>query len=129
MEQIAFFNQLIDTYHESAYMTFILLGSYVDVMKELLESSNPLYGRIDLTIDLKQMSYYDSAKFYPHFSAEDKVRIYSVFGGIPYYNRLINDSISVKENIIELIASPYARLSNEVSLYLNSEISKIVICK
>jgi hypothetical protein len=32
----------------------------------------------------------------------------------------------VRENIIDLIASPGARLENEVSMYLNAEISKIV---
>ena len=63
--------------------------------------------------------------FYPNFSAEDKVRIYSVFGGIPYYNRLIDDKKSVRENIIDLIASSGARLENEVSGYLNTEISKM----
>jgi AAA+ ATPase superfamily predicted ATPase len=94
-------------------------------MKSLLEQSNPLYGRVDLVIDLKQMDYYESALFYPRLSEEDKVRIYSVFGGVPYYNRLINDKKSVKENIIELIASPGARLENEVSMYLNAEISKM----
>jgi hypothetical protein len=72
------------------------------------------------------MDYYESALFYPNFSAEDKVRIYSVFGGIPYYNRLIDDKKTVKENIIDLIASPEARLENEVSMYLNAEISKMV---
>ena len=95
-------------------------------MRSLLEHANPLYGRVDLTINLKQMDYYESSLFYPNYTAEDKVRIYSVFGGIPYYNRLIDDSKSVKENIIELIASPGARLENEVSMYLNAEMSKIV---
>ena len=63
--------------------------------------------------------------FYPGFSEEDKVRIYSVFGGIPYYNRLVDDRKSVRENLIDLIASPGARLENEVAMHLNSEISKI----
>lgn len=117
---------LIDKYRNSAKLTFIILGSYVEVMHSLIEHSNPLYGRVDLTIDLKQMDYYESSFFYPNYSVEDKVRIYSVFGGIPYYNRLIDDSKSVKENIIELIASSGARLENEVSMYLNAELSKIV---
>lgn len=59
-------------------------------------------------------------------SDEDKVRIYSIFGGIPYFNRLVDNKKSVKENIIDLIASPGARLENEVSMYLSAEISKIV---
>ena len=116
----------IDKYKETSKITLIILGSYVEVMRSLLEHSNPLYGRVDLTIDLKQMDYYESSMFYPQFSVEDKVRIYSVFGGIPYYNRLIDDTKSVKDNIIELIASSGARLENEVSMYLNAEISKII---
>ena len=117
---------LIDKYRETSKLTLIILGSYVEVMKSLIEHSNPLFGRADLVIDLKPMDYYESSLFYPAFSAEDKVRIYSVFGGIPYFNKLVDDSKTVKENIIDLIASPEARLANEVSMYLKAEISKIV---
>lgn len=117
---------VVDKYRRDSKLTLIILGSYVEVMRSLLEHENPLYGRVDLTINLKQMDYYESSFFYPNYSAEDKVRIYSVFGGIPYYNRLIDDSKSVKENILSLIASPGARLENEVSMYLNAELSKIV---
>ena len=117
---------LIDKYRESSLIKFIVCGSYVDVMKSLISGENPLYGRVDLTIDLKPMDYYESSMFYPDFSSEDKVRLYSVFGGIPYYNRLIDQHVSVRDNVIDLIASPGARLENEVSMYLKSEISKIV---
>lgn len=117
---------LVDKYRETSKLKLIILGSYVDIMKSLLEHSKPLFGRADLVIDLKQMDYYESAMFYPNMSDEDKVRIYSVFGGIPYFNRLVDDKKTVKENIIDLIASPGARLENEVSMYLNAEISKIV---
>ena len=116
---------VIDHYKDTSNMKLIVCGSYVDTMKELLERQNPLYGRIDLTLNLKPMDYYESALFYPEFSEEDKVRLFSVFGGIPYYNRLIDAKKTVRENIIELIASSGARLENEVAMYLNSEISKI----
>ena len=117
---------LIDKYRDESNMKTVILGSYVGVMKSLVTHASPLYGRMDLVIDLKQMDYRESALFYPGFSEEDKVRIYSVFGGVPYYNRLVDDSKSVKENIIELIASSGARLENEVSMYLNAEISRLV---
>ena len=116
---------VIDHYKDTSNMKLIVCGSYVDTMKALLEKQNPLYGRIDLTLNLKPMDYYESALFYSEFSDEDKVRLFSVFGGIPYYNRLIDSEKSVRDNIIDLIASPGARLENEVSMYLNSEISKI----
>ena len=116
---------VIDSYKDTSKIKLIICGSYIDTMKALLAKQNPLYGRIDLTINLKPMDYYDSALFYSDFSDEDKIRLFSVFGGIPYYNRLIDAQKSVRENIIDLIASPGARLENEVSMYLNSEISKI----
>ncbi len=116
---------VIDHYKDTSNLKLIVCGSYVDTMKALLERQNPLYGRIDLTLNLKPMDYYESALFYQEFSEEDKVRLFSVFGGIPYYNRLIDAKKSVRENIIELIASSGARLENEVAMYLNSEISKI----
>lgn len=117
---------LIDNYKDTSKLKLVVCGSFVDVMKSLLSDENPLYGRIDTTIELKPMDYYDSSLFYLGFSNEDKIRLYSVLGGIPYYNRLVNPDLTVKENIIELIASNGARLENEVTMYLKSEISKLI---
>ena len=116
---------LIDKYRDNCDMKLIICGSFVDTMKSLLLQENPLYGRIDLTVYLTQMNYLESSLFYPSFSNEDKVRLYSVFGGIPYYNRLIDESKTVQENIIELIASPGASLETEIGLHLKSELAKI----
>jgi AAA+ ATPase superfamily predicted ATPase len=116
---------LIDSEKDASHMKLVLCGSSIEVMKSLLDVENPLYGRVDVTINLKAMDYYDAALFYPTFSEEDKVRLYSVFGGIPYYNRLIDPARSVTENIINLATAPDARLENEVGMYLRSEISKI----
>ena len=116
---------LIDTYRGRSKLSLVVCGSYVEVMKSLLEKENPLYGRIDLKINLRPMDYLDSARFYPGFSDEDKVRLFSVFGGIPYYNRLIDQGATVRENLVELLLRPGARLEDEVSAFLLSEISKI----
>ena len=116
---------LIDKYKNESNMKFIISGSQIDMMKDLLEYHNPLYGRFDLTINLKQMDYYDSSEFYNKYSNADKVKIYSVCGGVPYYNKLIDDELSVKENIINIIASRDSMLEYEVQVYLKSEIQKI----
>ncbi len=116
---------LLDTYRDKSHLSLVVCGSSVEVMRSLLEKENPLYGRIDLKINVAPMDYLDSAEFYPGFSHEDKVRLYSVFGGIPYYNRLINQDLTVRENLIELLLCPDARLEDEVSSFLMSEISKI----
>lgn len=116
---------LIDRNREDSSLKLVICGSYIEVMRSLLDAGNPLFGRVDLTLRVRPMDYYDSAAFYPGFSDEDKVRLYSVFGGIPYYNRLIDENLSVYENIQELVTQPDARLQGEVSMFLRSEMSKV----
>lgn len=116
---------LLDEYRERSQLSLVLCGSYVAVMRSLLEQDNPLYGRIDLKINLQPMDYLESSLFYPERSCSDKVRLYSAFGGVPYYNRLIAPGKSVRENLINLVLQPDARLEDEVPAYLLSEVSKI----
>ncbi|MBE6141859.1 MAG: ATP-binding protein [Erysipelotrichaceae bacterium] len=116
---------LIDEYKSRSQLKFLLCGSFVAVMEDLLSEKNPLYGRFSIKINVRQMDYYESADFYPNFSNEDKLAIYSVFGGVPYYNQFVNDKISVKENIINLIVSTNARLLSEAKDFISLEINKI----
>jgi len=37
----------------------ILCGSYIAVMKELLEEDNPLYGRFSLILHIRDFDYYE----------------------------------------------------------------------
>lgn len=78
-----------------------------------------------LKINLQPMDYLESSQFYPERPCADKVRLYSAFGGIPYYNRLIERGRSVRENLINLVLQPDARLEDEIPAYLLSEVSKI----
>ena len=116
---------LIDAYQEKSRLKLILCGSFIDTMKNLVLAHNPLYGRITRIINLKPMDYYESALFYPSFSCEDKVRLYSVFGGIPYYNKLVDEHLTATENIKVLLSAPGARLENEVAMVLHAELAKM----
>ena len=40
-------------------------SSFIDIMKSLFLSENPLYERVDRTIDLQPMDYYESSLFIP----------------------------------------------------------------
>lgn len=119
------FQKIIDTYAMNCKMKLILCGSYVDIMEKLISEDNPLHKRMGISLNVKQMDYYESAMFYPNLSNEDKVKIYSVFGGLPYYNKYIDDSKTVKENIIELVASKGARFENDPQTALETEVSKM----
>ena len=116
---------LIDEYKNESRLKLILCGSQIEIMKSLLEDKNPLYGRLSLKLHIKQMDYYDSSLFYKDYSNEDKVMLYSVFGGVPYYNSLIDTSKSALENINDLLIKENARLETEINYSLKMEISKI----
>ena len=95
--------QKIDKYKNSSNLKLILLGSSLDIMKNLIEKENPLFGRFDLVINLKEQDYYESSMYYNSFSNEDKVMLYSVFGGEPYFNSKIDETKTALENIIDLM--------------------------
>lgn len=117
--------KIIDTYRDKANLKLVLCGSFVGVMKSITDESSPLYRRLLLKMNLKQMDYYDSSLFYPTFSNEDKVRLYSVFGGVPSYNLNINPNLSFKENILNLIVSKSALFRDDPESSLKTEVKKI----
>ena len=51
---------------------------------------NPLYGRAIGIYRMREMGFYDAAKFFPDYSDRDKVLAYAVLGGIPHYLRQWN---------------------------------------
>lgn len=89
-----------------AHIELILSGSNIGMMKDLLQESNPLYGRFAASIKLEELNYLDAAKFYPDKSAYDKVAHYAVFGGLPFINQALNPVATLRENIIGTILNP-----------------------
>jgi AAA+ ATPase superfamily predicted ATPase len=116
---------LIDEYKMTTPMKLILSGSYVDTMRNLNDGKSETYGRFTGIIELKSFDYYDSAKFYPNYSNKDKLLMYSVFGGVAFFNSLIDSHISAVENIKKLIIAPNSILQLEVEHTIVAETSKV----
>ena len=76
-------------------------------------------------IHIQPLDYFDSASFYPTYRSKDKLALYSVFGGVPYCNALIDHSLSVDENIIQLVVDPNGQLHDMVERYLYRHFKKI----
>ncbi len=117
--------RIIDEYQNKSKIKFFILGSSISTMEDIQRENNPLYRRFELTLLLKEMDYYDSQKFYSNFSNEDKVMLYAAFGGVPYYNKQINDQLSVKENIIKLLSGQFSHLLSEVTSNIKEELTKV----
>lgn len=115
----------IDKYKNKSKLKLIISGSYVQILKEMISANAHLYGRFTHIISLKPMDYLTASMFYPNYSNEDKVKMYSVFGGIPYFNSLIDNSLSAEENIINLIVRKDSILEHEINEVILNETNKI----
>ena len=115
----------INTLKESNPLKIVLCGSAIDVMKILDDVNKPLHGRFTAKINVDQLNYLDSSKFFPKASLEDKVGYYSVLGGVPYYLKQINENVSFDDNIINLFFSSSPLLASELESHVNFEITKI----
>lgn len=106
----------------------ILCGSAMSfIEKELLAEKNPLYGRATGIYKMKEMGFYDAAKFFPDYSARDKVLSYAVLGGIPHYLRQWNPKLSVGENVKQNILTKGCILYSEVDFLLHQELRETPI--
>ena len=115
----------IDKYKNNSKMKLIISGSYVNVMTKMVEYSSHSYGRFNHLFLIRPFDYYTSSLFYKNYSNEDKIKIFSVFGGIPYFNSLINPNLSADENIINLIIKKDSILEHEIAEMVLSETNKI----
>ena len=101
----------------------ILTGSELSLMKDLEKENNPLFGRVKLKLSLKEFNYLEASEFYSNKTPYEKVAFYSVFGGSPFVNRLINKDLSLKENIINLCLNPNSEVYSYVTELLFSNLS------
>ena len=118
------FQIAVDEWQHKSCLKLILCGSYVETMQKLVDSRAPLFGRFTEIIKLQPFDYYDAAKFFPARGNEEKLLLYSVFGGIPFYLIQIDEKLSPSENIQKLLIPEGSMLENEIRLQLTAELSK-----
>lgn len=106
----------------------ILCGSAMSfIEKELLAEKNPLYGRATGIYKMAEMGFYDAVKFFPNYSATDKILAYSILGGIPHYLSQFNPELSLAENIKKNILTKGCVLYSEVDFLLHQELRETPI--
>ncbi len=102
----------------------ILCGSYIAMMKELLEEENPLFGRFSLIQHIRDFDYLDAAKFYPELSVRDRVAFYAVFGGSPYVLENLDTRMTLKENIEQFLLPETSLIRSHIENVVLKEIQK-----
>jgi hypothetical protein len=113
-----------DAVLENTNIFLCISGSHLGMMvRGILSGTAPLYGRTTAKMELKPLPFGITQSYFERYSAAERVMLYSVFGGIPHYWRLIDQKKSVSDNIKRLLLSPGGNLKDEPRLLLNDYIS------
>lgn len=122
------FQRAWDLAISSTNSTLVLVGSSLSVMEDkVLSGSSPLYGRRTGSLDLGPLSFWDSAPFFPNWSAEQRVFAWSVFGGTPHALQHIDPGKGVLENIQKVVLDPGAPLHEEGTFLFHQEFAQPAI--
>ena len=101
-----------------------LSGSHLGMMKrEFLSYQAPLYGRASSQLYLQPFSFGATARFFPNYSAVDRVAIYAIFGGVPAYWERIDPQKTISQNIKDNLLTPNNLLQAEPKLLLQDFVS------
>ena len=115
------FQIMIDKY--CSHFNVILSGSHIGMMKALVKRGNPLFGRFNTVISLKELNYLEASEFCSHLSNYDKAAFYAVFGGSPYILRQLNYHESLEYNIKNTFLNDMSSISMFVSENYTSDVS------
>lgn len=110
-----------DKVHSSSRLKLILAGSGFSFMEGLTGARGALHGRRTAQVSVHPFDYIDAARFYPHLTAEDRVRAYSCFGGVPAYLRHWTRQRRLGQLVGETMLSPGHSLFREAEELLRTE--------
>ena len=104
-------------------MQIVVVGSLIGVMtSSVLGGSAPLYGRASLRLRVEPLEPWHTPLFHPWLSLEDALRVYGLFGGIPYYHSLVPLNAGLDQVLREVVLSPSSPLRDEVFFLLRDEL-------
>jgi AAA+ ATPase superfamily predicted ATPase len=116
------FQILIDRNKNTSKMFLILCGSSLSFMEnQVLGYKSPLFGRRTCQYKITPFEFFEIKDYYSKFSKTDLAVIYGITGGIPLYMSLMNDNLSVEENIKTNFLVPNAYLFEEPTNLIKQE--------
>ncbi|HEX6748212.1 MAG TPA: ATP-binding protein [Longimicrobium sp.] len=103
-------------------LKLVLCGSAVAFMEDLLAERNPLHGRQSRDLEVGPLPYREAAKMLPGWGAEEALRGFGVFGGMPYYLSLCDPAEDLAANVHRLVLDDGAPLRDEPMHLLQAEL-------
>ncbi|MGH2876992.1 MAG: ATP-binding protein [Solirubrobacteraceae bacterium] len=115
-------NNLMRDHKDDARLRLVIAGSDVSFFeKEVVGYAATSYGRRTGSLRIEPFTSRDIAPFLPGWGVEDRIRAWSVFGGIPYYLDEIDPEQDLAANIYRAILVPDGLLRSEPEFLLAQE--------
>jgi uncharacterized protein len=111
-----------DQHLKDSNVVLVLCGSQVTTMEAIMQHQSPLFGRFTGQWHLQPLPFSSLREFFPGWSAEERVALYAIVGGIPAYLRWLDSDLSLVNNIRQVILEPGNIFLAEPELLLHDEL-------
>lgn len=111
-----------DHHLKESNLILVLCGSQVTTMEAIMQHQSPLFGRFTGQWHLQPLPFSSLREFFPKWTAEERVALYAVMGGIPAYLSWLDSDLSLVENIRQVILEPGNIFLAEPELLLHDEL-------
>jgi len=119
---VSVFQKIWDEVLINTKVFLIICGSSIGMMEtEILSYKSPLYGRRTGQWKVEPFEFKSIGKLFRKLSFEELVKVWSVFGNIPYYLSFFDENFSVEENIKRKILKKGEVLFQEPMILLREE--------
>ncbi len=119
---------IIDHKWQNKNIMLVLCGSSVSFMvNEVMGYKSPLFGRKTSVMEIKPFDYMVTEQYFPNYSPVERLIVYGILGGIPYYLQQFSDNLSIQENISNVIVSSHANLRDEPLTLLRAELREPMV--
>jgi len=111
-----------DQHFQAGELIIVLCGSHVRTMETLLTRQSPLFGRLTGQWLLHPLDFAALRLFFPDWTAEERVALYAMLGGVPAYLEWLDPSRSLVENIRQVVLAPGSMFVAEPQFLLYDEV-------
>lgn len=118
--------RIIDHKLNNSKIKLILMSSSMSVDENILSREKPLYGRTTKQLLVKPFRYYELDDYYNMYNLEERIVLYSIFGGMPNVISKIDRNKGIRYNVINIVLSQDSALYYEPENILKEELEDYI---